>query len=92
MPKKLESKIYNKAVENKLFCRCFIFSKAQDEKVVKPPKKPINTRNLSLSFTSPFIEKKPNKKPIISEPIVLTNKVPKGKFVVYLVETYSESI
>lgn len=68
----------------------FMFSKAKDENVVKPPKKPINTRNLSLLSISPFIENKPKKRPINNEPTIFTAKVPVGKLDVFFEAIKSE--
>jgi hypothetical protein len=53
-----------------------MFSEANEEKVVKPPQKPVISNNFKLSLL--FFEKIPIKIPINKQPIKLTIKVLKG--------------
>ena len=53
----------------------------KEEKVVYPPKKPINSNALSWGAVVWNLSKiKTNKKPISKDPLTLTTKVPYGKF------------
>lgn len=79
-----DNKMYNIEVLNKPAFSNFMFSNAKEENVVKPPKNPINNKNLILSSNSPFKENKPNRKPISSEPIIFTVNVPDGNDDVFL--------
>ena len=53
-------------------------SRVKDEKVVKPPRMPTNTKVLILGDIF-SISKKPQRRPIAKEPARFTNKVPHGK-------------
>lgn len=66
--------------EMNLACRNkFKVSKLKEEKVVKPPKKPMNTSCLKTGIVLSLDSKIPNKIPIMNDPITFTASVPCGK-------------
>lgn len=54
------------------------FSKAKEEKVVKPPQKPVANNNLNSGERMLPLLPNPKMMPIIKQPKILTPKVPKG--------------
>lgn len=70
---------YRKNVINRSACNRPYPSRANAEKVVKPPQKPVINNNLISGDRKAYLEERPYKKPISRHPEMFARKVPAGK-------------
>jgi len=74
--------VYKTAINDCPFCISVTFSRAKVEKVVNPPQKPEASKSIPPSCNHWLRDTRPNKMPMISEPITLIENVPMGNGVV----------